>query len=231
MKIVLVVVISMLAWATGASAQTPANQVADELKIALANQSHLEAEIERSKTALKEAQEELTRQEPLLAEGLIARRTVEQAEAAVRHQQLLLDLLIEQKNIADRAVALAQETAKLAEQQETLKLSRSKVQRVTRSYGRGTWNSRDFEDLGHDFRKQFGRSLPISAYGQTWTHQRLGFNHIHRIDIAVHPDGPEGQWIMDYLREKGIPFVAFRTGVPGHATGPHIHVGLPSSRL
>ena len=36
---------------------------------------------------------------------------------------------------------------------------------------------------------------------------------------------------MEYLRANGIPFIAFHFAVPGKATGPHIHIGLPSHRI
>ena len=80
------------------------------------------------------------------------------------------------------------------------------------------------------FLSKFGRSLPISAFGQTALHGRLGFNHNNAFDVAVHPDSVEGRAIMSLLRSQGIPFIAFRGAVRGVATGPHIHVGNPSPR-
>ena len=59
----------------------------------------------------------------------------------------------------------------------------------------------------------------------------MGFDHRHAIDVAVHPDSPEGQALIFYLRGEGIPFLAFRQAVPGSATGAHIHIGRPSHRL
>ena len=80
------------------------------------------------------------------------------------------------------------------------------------------------------FNSRFGRSLPVSAFGQTALHGRLGFNHSNAFDIAVHPDSLEGRAILSLLRAQGIPFIAFRSAVAGIATGPHIHVGNPSPR-
>jgi hypothetical protein len=73
--------------------------------------------------------------------------------------------------------------------------------------------------------------MPISAYGQTATHDRLGFDHRNSVDVAVHPDSPEGQSLMAYLKSAGIPFIAFRHAVSGSATGAHIHIGYPSHRI
>ena len=36
--------------------------------------------------------------------------------------------------------------------------------------------------------------------------------------------------LISYLQSHGIPFSAFRTAIPGVATGPHIHIGMPSHR-
>jgi hypothetical protein len=77
----------------------------------------------------------------------------------------------------------------------------------------------------------FGRSLPISALGQTSTHDRLRFDHRDAMDVALHPDSREGQSLLNFLRQAGIPFVAFRGSVPGTSTGAHIHIGKPSPRL
>lgn len=229
MKLALVGIAVAMALAIESVAQTLSSQAAAELQMAQINQAYLASELQAASQALTEAQEHLTHQKVLYARGLAARRTVEEAEVTVRNRELLLDLLRQQKALADRSVALAEENLKLAQQRDAQR-AQAHVQRVTKHYGRGTWTATDLQRLAQAFRQQFNRPLPISAWGQTRTHRRLRFNHVHRMDIAVHPDAPEGQWIMGYLQANGIPFTAFRSSVPGHATGPHIHVGLPSSR-
>src|SRR5215831_7468928 len=81
------------------------------------------------------------------------------------------------------------------------------------------------------FRQRFGRALPISAFGQTALHNRMGFDHRNALDVALHPDSPEGRALMAYLRTNGIPFIAAWGTVPGQTSGAHIHVGQPSPRL
>jgi hypothetical protein len=81
------------------------------------------------------------------------------------------------------------------------------------------------------FSRTFGRPLPVSAFGQTAVHDKLGFDHRNAIDVAVHPDSAEGRAVMDWLRKAGLSFIAFRGAVAGAATGAHIHVGEPSQRL
>ena len=81
------------------------------------------------------------------------------------------------------------------------------------------------------FQGRFGRGLPISAFGQTGLHDRMGFDHRNALDVALHPDSPEGRALMAYLHTSGIPFIAAWGTVPGQASGAHIHVGQPSPRL
>ena len=81
------------------------------------------------------------------------------------------------------------------------------------------------------FAGRFGRPLPISALGQSQAHDRIGFDHRNAVDVAVHPDSPEGLALMGYLQGQSIPFVAVRQAVPGSATGAHIHIGQPSRRI
>jgi len=61
-------------------------------------------------------------------------------------------------------------------------------------------------------------------------HDQLGFDHRNALDVAVHPDSPEGKALMAWLRSEGVSFLAFRGPVSGEATGAHVHVGEPSPR-
>lgn len=86
------------------------------------------------------------------------------------------------------------------------------------------------DELEVFFASRFRRPLPVSAFGQTRLHRSMGFDHRNAFDVAVHPDGPEGRAVQDFLRKKRLPFISFRAAKPGAATGPHIHVGRPSPR-
>ena len=81
------------------------------------------------------------------------------------------------------------------------------------------------------FASRFGRALPVSALGQTPIHDRLGFDHRRAVDVAVRADTEEGRVLMAFLRERHIPFLAFREAVPGASTGAHLHIGSPSDRV
>jgi hypothetical protein len=88
-----------------------------------------------------------------------------------------------------------------------------------------------FETIDQAFERRFGKPLPVSANGETAVHRALGFDHRGRVDVAIYPDTPEGVWLRDYLKERRIPFFAFRQAMPGKATGAHIHIGPESTRL
>ena len=81
------------------------------------------------------------------------------------------------------------------------------------------------------FRAHFGKSMPVSAMGQTAVHRSMGFDHRGRVDIALNPDQLEGAWLVEYLKQNHIPYFAFREAVKGKATGAHVHIGPMSTRL
>jgi hypothetical protein len=102
---------------------------------------------------------------------------------------------------------------------------------VVRHNGAAGWSLAGVPALAAFFEARFDRRLPVSAVGQTAVHDRFGFDHRHAVDVALHPDSVEGRALVAHLRARGIPFLAFRSAVPGAATGPHIHVGAPSLRV
>ncbi|HYY58977.1 MAG TPA: hypothetical protein VE842_16730, partial [Pyrinomonadaceae bacterium] len=108
----------------------------------------------------------------------------------------------------------------------------STVRRVAyiRYAGSGSWSISEAGKIESFFAGRFGRHLPVSAYGQSELHNRWGYDHRNALDVAVHPDSAEGQALMAYLSSQRIPFLAFRQAVAGSATGPHIHIGRPSSK-
>jgi len=97
--------------------------------------------------------------------------------------------------------------------------------------GHAAWSPAGIAKIQKFFQDRFRRALPVSASGQTEIHDRMRLDHRNAVDVAVHPDSPEGRGLMTYLRGEGISFVAFRTPVAGSATGAHIHIGQPSARL
>jgi hypothetical protein len=107
----------------------------------------------------------------------------------------------------------------------------SETNDLARFNGNFKWSLREAPRIERYFSQRFGRRLPITAIGQSATHNRLRFDHRDAMDVALHPDSVEGKALMEHLRKNGIPFIAFRGASPGVSTGPHIHIGKPSARL
>lgn len=102
---------------------------------------------------------------------------------------------------------------------------------LARFNGGSRWSLKEVPRIERYFSQAFGRRLPVTALGQSETHNRLRFDHRDSMDVALHPDSVEGKALTAHLRKAGIPFMAFRGAIPGTSTGPHIHIGRPSGRL
>lgn len=97
--------------------------------------------------------------------------------------------------------------------------------------GSGRWKISDSTRVEDFFMSRFKRPLPLTAFGQSELHSRWGLDHRNSMDVGLHPDSVEGKALIKFLISEQIPFLAFRTSVPGVATGPHIHVGNGSHRI
>ncbi|MGE0101495.1 MAG: hypothetical protein AB7H86_19335 [Blastocatellales bacterium] len=167
----------------------------------------------------------------LLEMGLIARRQLDESELElasvndklgdVEKQILALDNLVAEVRLAEEADREA------ASEQFKIR----STGRLVRYVGSSRWAMSDFTKVDAFFRLKFGKPLPVSAFGQTHTHNRLGFDHREAIDVAVHPDSEEGQELINYLASQGISFIAIRGPIAGSATGAHIHIGPSSKRI
>jgi hypothetical protein len=166
----------------------------------------------------------------LVVDGLVARNELVKAEqdlAAMRAKQTAGEQQIAD---ADRLVGEIHAAEQLEKTQA--KALNSKVKLTSYRYaGNGRWSLNNLSEIQSFFAEKFGRSLPTSAIGQSPTHNQLRWDHRNSVDVSLHPDSSEGKALIDHLQSQGIPFLAFRSAIPGVATGPHIHIGLPSSRL
>ena len=147
-----------------------------------------------------------------------------------------LDGARKEQDLAESRARLVRELAQMARTEELLesKLNHEpqEVRELADRYdGDGVFNMGTFSRVELDFEKQFGKPLPVSAMGETAVHRSLGFDHRGRVDVAIHPDQPEGHWLLEYLVDKHIPYFAFRHAVTGKATGAHIHIGPMSTRF
>jgi hypothetical protein len=97
--------------------------------------------------------------------------------------------------------------------------------------GKAAFSPGIFKKVVLAYQEQFGKPLPVSANGESAFHKALGYDHRGRVDVALSPDQPEGEWLRLFLQKEQVPYYAFRGAVAGKASAPHIHIGPPSSRL
>jgi hypothetical protein len=199
--------------------------------------SSAEAVIKFQEEEIATAAKKLEDLRQLVAEGLVARNELTAAEdqlaasraklASTRKQITDSDNLIAQVKDAEAAAKLAQgQVARAA------LASRSLLKPTSMRYnGMAGWALSNISSVQSFFAATFGRPLPISTLGQSATHNAMRWDHHNSADVGIHPDSAEGQALITFLKSKGIPFLAFRGAIPGVSTGPHIHIGYPSSRL
>jgi hypothetical protein len=180
------------------------------------------------------AEEKLAQSQKLLSEGLISKNQVSENEVALAAAKGKVDEAQRQMANADTQIASALLEAQAEAQLAKTPLRRGALVRTTsyiRYSGSGGWNLSDAWKVQRFFMDSFRKQLPIGVFGQGAIHDRWRLDHRNAMDVSLHPDGPEGQALMNYLRSNGIPFLAFRSAIPGTATGPHIHIGRPSHRF
>ena len=180
---------------------------------------------------LSSAAAHVARQRALVEQGLIAAREVDEAARARADAQDHVAETRRRMAEADQLIAEASAAVEMARLPALAPGASQATHGFLRFNGRAHWSLADVTKLRSFFAQHFGRTLPVSAYGQTPVHERLGFDHHNALDVAVHPDSAEGRSLLEYLRKLGIPYLAFRAAVPGAATGAHVHVGPPSERL
>lgn len=218
-----------------ASKNTLADQVAkakqDVIRAANEYKASLEKLLVLQEEDMKTKAEIVEKRKALLAQSIISKRELEDSERALAAAQAKVGETRKQMGESDNLIAEARAAEQLAKMPRARVGSYQTTAALIRYNGPSRWVLTDASKVQGFFLSRFRHSLPISAFGQTEVHNRLGFDHSNSIDVAVHPDGPEGQALMAYLRSAGIPFIAFRQAVPGSATGAHIHIGYPSHRI
>ena len=194
----------------------------------------LERLLELYKASVKKAEARRDKSKDLFKEGLISRTQFEESEQAVADEQLKIAGVQQQLKGAETQIA---DTLLEMEGEKEIARLRLKpkggfIQTASfiRYTGAGSWALSQSDKLQTFFQQTFKRPLPIAVFGQGPIHNRWHLDHRNAMDVSLHPDGAEGQALIDFMRRNGIPFSAFRGAIPGVATGPHIHIGRPSHR-
>ena len=177
---------------------------------------------------------ELAKSRELFAAGLISKKAVEAGEVAVAQEKDKVAEVNRRMSSADLQIGdtllEAEAETKLAKSKPLPKGGLIRTASFVRYNGSAVWALSDAWKVQRFFLDAFKKQLPIAVFGQGSIHDRWRLHHHNAMDVSLHPDGPEGQALLGYLRANGIPFLAFREAIPGTATGPHIHVGRPSHR-
>jgi len=186
------------------------------------------------KASVKKAEDKRDQSQKLLAEGLVSKHEAEESEHVVTEAKLRVSGVEQQIATADTQIAEA--LVEIETEKQIAKLGparRGSLIRTTsfiRYYGAGSWVLSQAGKVETFFQQTFKRPLPIAVFGQGAIHNQWRLDHRNAMDVSLNPDGAEGQALINFLQSNGIPFSAFRTAIPGVATGPHIHIGLPSHR-
>ena len=230
-------VLAVLLLAAPALATDYRNSVRADLLAAIhAYRAALDRVAEFNVAAVSRAAADVEKRRELLSGGLIARRELEESERALEVAEAKLAGTRREMVVADHSLAEA-----LIEDPPPPRRPGSPGLATPERYvttpffvryrGPARWTLAEAPKVQGFFARQFGRPLPVSAFGQTPLHDRLGFDHRDAIDVALPPDSPEGAALMSFLRGSGISFMAYRGAVRGEATGAHIHIGDASRRL
>ena len=203
--------------------------------------SNLEQLLALYRAEVRRAEERVAKTKELYEAGFVSKRELERDEGEAATARAKVGGLEWQLKNADVQIA---QTLVEAEAEEEAAKALARASRAPRSRGSlvsttayirfggsRAWSLGEAGAVAQFYARSFGRQLPVSAFGQSPVHDRLGFDHRNAMDVGVSPDSAEGRALMDFLRASGIPFIAFRHAVPGSSTGPHIHVGRPSARI
>ena len=222
-----------------ANAKSTLAQSKDELsRVTEAYKQSLRALRDSYQTELTEANAQTEKLRDLVQRGLIAPRDLQAAEAKAATLQAKIKALELETTAADEQMADMLAEAEAVEREANTPVpSPAAPGRLlvgtsfVRFTGLGAWSLSNAWKVQSFFQQKFGRPLPIAAFGQSKLHDAWHWDHRNAMDVNLNPLSTEGQALMAFLRANGIPFGAFTHAIPGVATGPHIHVGMPSHRL
>ena len=176
------------------------------------------------------------------AEGLrdIAKENLDLVLKQVEAGALAANQLVDARDVlvtAERQLELSIERAKIVREMSRMASAESYLDELEAEElafkfdGFDLYEMDALGEIDNLYYNAFGVPPPISADGDTAVHRSMGLDHTGRVDIALHPDTEEGLYLIFLLEGWGIPYIAFRSAVPGQATGPHIHVGPASDRI
>jgi len=224
-------IVCAFVWFAVTGAATPPEDSVETLVRAVRDhQAALTRLLELQERDALRAEAEVVRRQDLAARELIARAEIAEAESRAVAARARMEATRDEMRRTEVMIAEARAAAALARIPPPAPGDEVHPDNHVIVGGGGPWSLERAGAVERFFATRFGRALPVSARGQTPLHDRLGFDHRHALDVAVHPDAPEGRALLEFLKRERIPFIAFRAAEPGAATGAHVHIGEPSGR-
>ena len=133
----------------------------------------------------------------LYERGVLSKREFEEGQQAQNEARRNVEDTRRAMADADRMLGEARMVESLARLTPLARGAYEETPGLVRYNGPAAWSlTQDVARLQQFFLARFGRPLPISALGQTPLHDRMGFDHRNALDVAVHPDSPEGRVLM-----------------------------------
>ncbi|HEX7177116.1 MAG TPA: hypothetical protein VF240_17795, partial [Pyrinomonadaceae bacterium] len=135
----------------------------------------------------------------LYADGIVSKKELEESERRLADARARQENLRRQMADSDRLIAETEQAEKLAKSRPassnlirpSIKFNSTAV--VIRYTGRTHSAVAGLGGVQAFFWSTFGRQLPLSAVGQSATHDRFGYDHQHAVDVPLHPDSLEGR--------------------------------------
>ena len=184
--------------------------------------------------SVEKAEQRHEKSQKLFADGLISQHDLDESQRVVADAKLKVVTVQQQIATADTQIADALIEVDADKQLAALGSRRRgglvKTTSFIRFNGAGHWLLSQSTAIEAFFQQNFKHPLPIAVFGQGAIHNQWRLDHRNAMDISLYPDSAEGQALINFLQSNGIPFSAFRGAIPGVATGPHIHIGMPSHR-
>jgi hypothetical protein len=160
------------------------------MKQSLAQERRQLIEYEREQSALRA---EVIRRRKLYQEGRLAQDQVADAEKSFVELLKRVHELRHTVDEADIAVTEAVLGEKVLRMPALPQNGFSETAELAHFNGGFKWSLREAPRLEKYYSQAFGRRLPVTAMGQTTTHNRLGFDHRDAMDVALHPDSKEAR--------------------------------------
>ncbi|MGH9675407.1 MAG: hypothetical protein ACRD44_19725, partial [Bryobacteraceae bacterium] len=169
--------------------------------------SQADAMVDAARRQLQAQTAKVEEMKRLVDEGVAARSTLDEPLQELERRRETVALAEERGRLFRELVEMAQAERAFEQPIEEAEPTLP-GRRMDRYDGDGQFDPSHLRTVVLAFEKQFRRSLPVSARGETAVHKALGFDHRGRVDVALEPDSVEGRWLRAFLEDQRIPHYA-----------------------